>query len=615
MSDASQSSAEIQAELEEELEEELERLQTTIIMKPESKPSTISGLVVMAIFSCVAVLAGTGALMSLTYAPNLEDANASVAWYSAGVFGQMARAAHFHASNLLIVLCASYLGWLAWNGLFRRPAHMTWYRAAMLLGLVAIISLTGQFLPMDQFALHGTNIRLGYLAETPVLGPWLRELAQGGESIGTATITRFYALHIILLPTMLLILLRFLWSETKSVHSTSVLAGVAISTFVIVFLAGAAFPAPLGIAGDLSESYPEARPEWFALPLYQMLKWLPTGFVLFVPPLLGGAVVFALPIIESAQNNPPKFLKIIRINLIATALGGGILAAIPMFSDMGNETGYFVTYDVEDVMTAMGKRNDKLLNSEEILPRSTPVLSRDMRLLHERLKGNYPEDISDKEKTEWDEWAAEGSELADKLRFASDADSQSEIRSKLRKVCESCHDAHDEEVDLNPLANVRVIIREVKVELPAEPIKGLPPLKPWFDLAEAEKLKANPTKKTTTKSFMSRSKIRLRDLIRSAGASKQGLEPKYSRVQALVDLEAAIKGFDGDWEDNESTHESEDDWKKLMANLNKAVQELRLANDLNIVKRLDAVGEVCDKCHDVDTWDEDFDWLYMSLKQ
>ncbi|MCF6227746.1 MAG: hypothetical protein L3J82_03635, partial [Planctomycetes bacterium] len=124
-----------------------------------------------------------------------------------------------------------------------------------------------------------------------------------------------------------------------------------------------------------------------------------------------------------------------------------------------------------------------------------------------------------------------------------------------------------------------------------------------------------PTKKTTTKSFMSRSKIRLRDLIRSAGASKQGLQPKYSREQALVDLEAAIKGFDDDWEDNEATHESEDDWKKLMADMNKAVQELRLANELNIVKRLDAVGEACDKCHDVDTWDEDFDWLYMSLKQ
>ncbi|MCF6229053.1 MAG: cytochrome b N-terminal domain-containing protein, partial [Planctomycetes bacterium] len=517
MSDSSQSSAEIQAELEEELEEELERLQTTVIMKPEAKPSTISGLVVMAIFSCVAVLAGTGALMSLTYAPNIEDANASVAWYSAGVFGQMSRAAHFHASNLLIVLCASYLGWLVWNGLFRRPAHMTWYRAAMLLGLVAIISLTGQLLPMDQFALHGTNIRLGYLAETPVLGPWLRELAQGGESIGTATLTRFYALHIILLPTILFILLRFLGSETKNVHSTSILAGVALATFVIIFVTGAMFPAPLGLAGDLSESYPEARPEWFALPLYQMLKWLPTDIVLFVPPLLGGAIVFALPIIESAQNNPPKFLKIIRIKLIATALGGGILAAIPMFSDMNNETGYFVAYDVEDVMTAMGKRNDSLLNSEEILPDSTPTLSRDMRILHQRLKGNYPEDISDKEKTEWDKWAEEGAELSYKLRFASDTDSQRDLRNKLREVCESCHEAHDEEIDLNPLANVRVIIREVRVDVPVEPVGGLPPLKPWFDLSEADELKANKKKKKKKKRGRERRKRRGREGRREEG--------------------------------------------------------------------------------------------------
>ncbi|MHC4840955.1 MAG: cytochrome b N-terminal domain-containing protein, partial [Planctomycetota bacterium] len=448
MSDSGQSSAEIQAELEQELEQELVKRQTSKVeLKPQPQTSSISGLLVMAIFSCVAVLAGTGALMSLTYAPNLEDANASVAWYSAGVFGQMSRAAHFHASNLLIVLCASYLGWLIWSGLFRRPAHFVWYRAALL--------------PMDQFALHGTSIRLGYLAETPVIGQWLRELTQGSESIGTATLTRAYAMHIFVLPAILLVFLRWLWCETRTVHSTGMLAGVALATFIVLFVAGSMFPAPLGLAGDLSESYPEARPEWFALPLYQLLKWLPTTLALFVPPIVGALVVFALPLIESAQNDPPKFMKFTRIGLIIAALAGGALAAVPMFSDMGDDTGYFVTYDVEDVMTAMGKRNDGLLNSEEGLPGATATLARDMQLLHHRLIGNYPEDLTDAEKAEWDKLANEGLALSEELRFASDDDSQRELRANLRDVCQQCHENHDEDIDLDPQANVRVIVKEV----------------------------------------------------------------------------------------------------------------------------------------------------------
>ncbi|MDC1141907.1 cytochrome b N-terminal domain-containing protein [Planctomycetota bacterium] len=606
MNGSSQSSVEIKAELEEELEQELVKRKTSQIkLEAQPEPSTVSGLLAMAILSCVAVLAGTGTLMSLAYAPNLEDANASVAWYSAGVFGQLSRGAHFHASNLLIVLSASYLGWLAWSGLFRKPAQGGWYRATLLLVLVALISLTGQMLPMDQFALHGTNIRLGYLADTPVIGGWLRELAQGGDSIGTATLTRSYALHIIVLPTILLLLCRGLLAQTKSVQSTATLAAVALFTLVLVFGMGVMSPAPLGLAGDLTESYPEARPEWFALPLYQLLKWLPTTLVLFVPPILGAVVVFALPMLETAQTDPPKFQKFVRIGLVVTTLFGGTLAAIPMFSDMGNDTGYFVTYNVEDVMDAMGKRNDSLGNSDDPLPEATPTLARDLQILHHRLIRNYPDKITDAEKTDWDKWANNGLALAEEIRFASDDTTRRELRVKLREVCENCHEAHDEEVDLDPPANVRVLIKEVTI--------APPPLTDWFDALKIKTTQPIPTRKNSTKSYMSRSKIRLRTLLRLAGAASG--EPKYSREQAFVDMDFAVKQFHDDWQDNEATHESKSEWDEFMQTLNLRVAELQKANAENIVKRLDAVGKACDDCHDKGMWDEDFDWSYVSLKQ
>jgi cytochrome c556 len=112
---------------------------------------------------------------------------------------------------------------------------------------------------------------------------------------------------------------------------------------------------------------------------------------------------------------------------------------------------------------------------------------------------------------------------------------------------------------------------------------------------------------------MSRSKIRLRTMLRLAGEASG--EAKYSREQAMVDMEHAIKKFHDDWEDNEATHESKDEWEKFMQAMNQAVKDLRLANSRNIVKRLDAVGKACDDCHDKGVWDEDFDWSYISLKQ
>ena len=127
MSGVSESSTQIHDELLAEVKLELERRGTSqIVRKPAIEQDAIAGFAVTTILTCLALLAGTGVAMAVVYVPSMEDANASTAWFQSGALGAVIRAIHWHASNLLIVLSAAYLGYLAWKGLFRRPGQWRW---------------------------------------------------------------------------------------------------------------------------------------------------------------------------------------------------------------------------------------------------------------------------------------------------------------------------------------------------------------------------------------------------------------------------------------------------------------------------------------------------------
>lgn len=588
----SDTTSQIESELLAEVNEELERRGTSVVKRrPEPGQDMLAGFVVTAILACLAVLAGTGAAMSLVYTPTVEDANASTAWFEAGALGGVVRGAHFHASNLLVLLSGAYLAYMVWRGLFRRPGHWRWWRGAMLLALAVAFGMTGMLLPYDQLALHGTNIRLGYLAETPVIGEALREMLQGGETIGNATLSRFFAMHAIVLPGLTLILLRWLWKDGKSGNGIGAQAGVAGAVVLIVIVVALLIPAPLGIQGNMSESHPDARPEWYALPLYELLKLMPPGVLylmtLFVPPLVAALVVIGLPFVERASDEPARLLKPLRIGLLVAFVGGGVLAVLPLVEDLSNDTGYFKHHSVEEVMTAMGKRNERLGHSSEPLPGDTHNLARDMELLHQRLLGNYPEKIDEGQKSDWDQWAGEGVETARQLWLAGDAETQLKLREKLRETCAKCHEAHDTEVVLEPAP---------RLAAPAGDVAGF---KLFFDQEKlAELTPTEFTRTTSTGRMMDQLKLRLRDILIHTGV-RTG-ETRWSREQSVVDLLALADIVEDLWERNEAEFfEMEDEWRQWVEQLRQQVHEVAKArDDAEVVKGLKEVGKVCEDCHD-----------------
>lgn len=619
MSGASDSSSQIHDELLAEVKLELDRRGTSqVTRKPEPTNDTVATFAVTAILTCLALLAGTGIAMSLVYVPSLEDASASTAWFQsggmAGTLGGIVRAVHFHAANILVALSAAYLGYLAWKGLFRRPEQWRWWRAAILLALVVGFSLTGQTLPADQVALHGTNIRLNYLAELPVFGEMLRQLVQGGDSIGSATLGRFFAMHVVVLPAISLILLRWIWKDGESDRSLTPHFGVAGAVTLLVVVFSLLFVPPLGLHGNLSEPYPQARPEWFALPLYALLKIAPAGvlhsLILFVPPLLGGALVVALPFLETSVANKARLTKPIRIGLALGFVLFVVFAAIPMVQDKSNNDGWFSKYTPEDIMTAMGSRNAELRNSAEPVPDTAHNHARDLELLHERLIGNYPDPIDDPGRKKWDELAVQGVAAARALRMAANAESQRKHRAELRQVCEDCHKLHEkEEVRIDPPA---LFARQGQTDKPIEP-------EFFFDAQKMQKLKPTelPAKLSTTK-LMDQMKYRLKDILIESGAltdNRGTANPLRSREQAMLDLIDQVKLLDGYYEKNEGAYYEKTKWNDWVAKLAAASEALSNAGSATEVVKLSAeVGKACEACHDgADEPDEPIEWTFQSL--
>ena len=159
-----------------------------------------------------------------------------------------------------------------------------------LLFLTLGFSLTGYLLPWDQKGYWATKVATNIAGGAPVLGPFMQKLVVGGTEYGNQTLTRFYGLHVGVLPTLLVLCLaahialfrkhgitaprnakkegRF-WPEQVFMDTVASVAVLGVLVFVVIAEGGANLDAP---ADPSSANYP-ARPEWYFLSLFQMLKY------------------------------------------------------------------------------------------------------------------------------------------------------------------------------------------------------------------------------------------------------------------------------------------------------------------------------------------------------
>jgi cytochrome b6 len=244
---------------------------------------------------------GTGVLLLLYYRPAPESAFESVRFVVSHVpFGWLVRSVHAWAANLMIATAFAHLASVFFMKAYRPPRELTWMSGAVLLALTLGFGFSGYLLPWNELAFFATKVGTDIAGAVPGIGPGLLVVLRGGEEVTGATLTRFFGVHVALLPLLTtLVLLAHL--ALVQVHGMSepigqdarsgvhipfwphfVLREMLVWLGVLAVLIGLAtlLPWELGRKADPFAPAPSGiRPEWYFTFMSQTLKYLPPRIV------------------------------------------------------------------------------------------------------------------------------------------------------------------------------------------------------------------------------------------------------------------------------------------------------------------------------------------------
>ena len=143
----------------------------------------------------------TGILLLLYYRPSAEEAFESVQFLMAEVqFGWLIRSIHSWAANLMILTLFVHLFSVLLLKAYRPPREITWFSGMALLGLALGFGFTGYLLPWNELAYFATKVGTEITGAVPGIGRFAGRLLRGGDEVTGATLTRFYGIHVAILP-------------------------------------------------------------------------------------------------------------------------------------------------------------------------------------------------------------------------------------------------------------------------------------------------------------------------------------------------------------------------------------------------------------------------------
>lgn len=303
-----------------------------------------------------------GILLATYYSPSASDAWASTAYLQDQVTGGwFLRGLHHHGSSVMVVVVVVHMIQVVVAGAYRAPREFNWWIGLALGGLVLAFALTGYLLPWDQKGYWATQVATGIMGSVPG-GADMQQVLQGGSEYGNLTLTRFYAVHVFVLPLALGTLLVAhiylfrrhgvtppakldegeLKRDTQTFAPYQLFLDVLAMTITGMVLVGLTFTthgAELYAPADPSSNF-VARPEWYFLFLFQLLKYFEGPLQIVGTVLIPGAVasfLVALPFIDRSPSRAVSSRR--RVLLMVGTLMAGVVAltAVAMVEDAQNE--------------------------------------------------------------------------------------------------------------------------------------------------------------------------------------------------------------------------------------------------------------------------------------
>ncbi len=295
------------------------------------------------------VQVGTGILLLLYYRPSAEEAFESVQFLMTEVqFGWLIRSIHAWAANLMILTLFIHLFSVLLLKAYRPPREITWFSGIGLMGLAMGFGFTGYLLPWNELAYFATKVGTEITGAVPLVGSFSRRLLRGGDEVTGATLTRFYGIHVAILPALSVGLLGLhLYLVQK--HGMSVPPALErrgeaqrkmpfmpnfllrdivgwLSALAILAALAAYLPAELGQKADPFAPAPAGiKPEWYFVFMFQTLKYLP-AYVLGIEGEIvgilgfgfGGLFLLLIPFLDraTARGEPGRLFTWIGVAII-----------------------------------------------------------------------------------------------------------------------------------------------------------------------------------------------------------------------------------------------------------------------------------------------------------
>ena len=316
----------------------------------------------------------TGVLLLFYYKPGALTAYNSVKFITEQVtLGWFFRQLHVWGAHFIVIVIFLHMLRVFFYGAYKKPRELTWMVGVGLFLTVMGFALTGYLLPWDEVAFWGTVVATDATKEVPVIGNFILHFMRGGETVSDLTLSRFFALHVSLLPMALFGLIALHMFLIRYHHIAPLTPSDApepkadtswrpyfpehfkkemLVAYGLIFLmiGIAIFTKPhLGKAANPMVTPTGIKPEWYFLPVYQALKYVPG----WLGVLGNGVFVFFLLLMPLFDRNPerhPRHRKLAVWAGITLVVGTLILGVLGHLADTTRTIfGKKVYFDIKGV--------------------------------------------------------------------------------------------------------------------------------------------------------------------------------------------------------------------------------------------------------------------------